>query len=327
MTAIAIVEPGGPEVLVAETRPLPRLGPHDMLVSVAAAGVNRPDILQRTGNYAPPAGAPDIPGLEVAGHVVARGDKARRFAIADKVCALVPGGGYAEFCAVHEDNTLPAPQGLSLIESAAVPETFFTVWANVFERGGLRERETLLVHGGTSGIGTTAIMLAAAFGARVIATAGTDEKCAACLALGAGIAINHRRQDFVAEVKLATDGRGADVVLDMVGGPYVDRNLDAAALDGRIVQIAFLQGAKATIDLGKIMMKRLTLTGSTLRPRSVAEKASIAGALRERVWPLLAQGRCKPLVDSTFPLVQAAQAHRRMESGEHIGKIVLVTGR
>ena len=327
MLAIAIVHPGGPEVLVPRRGSLPEIGAEEILVEVAAAGVNRPDILQRLGNYAPPPGATEIPGLEIAGRVVAAGDKVRRFKPDDKVCALVPGGGYAEYCKVHEHNALPVPAGLSLTEAAAMPETFFTVWTNVFERGGLKPGETLLVHGGASGIGTTAIMLASSFGAKVIATAGSDEKCAACVRLGAAHAINYRNQDFVSEVAAATQGRGADVILDMVGGPYVERDFDAAARDGRIVQIAFLQGGRVTIDLAKLMAKRLFLTGSTLRPRSVAEKAAIASALEARVWPLLAQGRCKPVIDSTFALADAAKAHERMESSAHFGKIVLLTGR
>lgn len=323
MTVIEISHPGGPEVLVPARRPLPVCGVGEVLIEVSAAGINRPDILQRTGNYAPPPGAPDTPGLEVAGIVVACGEGVVRFAPGDAVCALVPGGGYAEYCKAHESHCLPVPGGLSMIEAAAIPETFFTVWTNVFERGSLKAGETLLVHGGASGIGTTAIMLGAAFGAKVIVTAGTAEKCAACIKLGANEAIDYRTQDFVAAVKAATQDRGADVILDMVGGPYVDRNLDAAARDGRIVQIAFLQGAVVTLNLAKIMMKRLTLTGSTLRPRSVSEKAGIAQALQARVWPLLEQGRCKPVIDSTFTLSQAAAAHMRMESSQHFGKIVL----
>ena len=323
MTAIEISRPGGPEVLVPVRRQVPVPGFGEILVKVAAAGVNRPDILQRSGNYPPPPGTTDIPGLEIAGVVVAAGAGATRFTVGDRVCALVPGGGYAEFCSVNETNALPVPAGLTLTEAAAIPETFFTVWTNVFERGGLKSGETLLVHGGASGIGTTAIMLGAAFGATVIVTAGTAGKCAACVTLGASHAIDYKQEDFVNAVKAATQGRGADVVLDMVGGPYADRNLEAAAKDGRIVQIAFLQGANVQINLAKIMMKRLTLTGSTLRPRSVAEKAGIARALEAQVWPLLAQGRCKPVIDSVFPLAQAREAHERMEASAHFGKIVL----
>ena len=325
MTAIEITRPGGPAVLATTRRPVPVAGVGEVLIKVAAAGVNRPDILQRTGNYAPPPGASDLPGLEVAGAVVAAGPGAARYKPGDLVCALVPGGGYAEYCVVHESNALPVPHGMSLSEAAAIPETFFTVWTNVFERGGLKSGETLLVHGGASGIGTTAIMLGSAFGANVIVTAGSEEKCAACVKLGAALAIDYREQDFVAEIKALTGGKGADVILDMVGGPYTDRNLEAAARDGRIVQIAFLQGPNVQINLAKIMMKRLTLTGSTLRPRSVAEKAGIAAALLTKVWPLLAAGRCKPVIDSVFPLAQAAKAHARMESRAHFGKIVLTT--
>ena len=323
MTAVEITRPGGPDVLVAGRRPVPAPGPGEILVKVAAAGVNRPDILQRTGNYAPPPGASDIPGLEIAGTVVAVGPAVKRYRAGDTVCALVPGGGYAEYCTVHESSALPVPPGLSLIEASAAPETFFTVWTNVFERGGLKKCETLLIHGGSSGIGTTAIMLGAAFGAKVIVTAGSAKKCAACEKLGADQAIDYKREDFVAAVLDATAGRGADVILDMVGGPYTPRNLDAAARDARIVQIAFLQGAEVQVSLMKIMQKRLTLTGSTLRPRSVVEKAGIARALEAQVWPLLAAGRCKPVIDSTFPLAEAAKAHARMETGAHFGKIVL----
>ena len=324
MTAVTISAPGGPEVLVPARIPLPEIGPEEILVSVAAAGVNRPDILQRTGSYAPPAGASDVPGLEISGAVVSAGQMVRRYKIGDEVCALVPGGGYAEYCKVHENNALPVPNGLSLVEAAAIPETFFTVWTNVFERGALKRGEILLVHGGASGIGTTAIMLGAAFEAMVIATAGSDEKCAACVALGASAAVNYRTHDFVSEVQRLTQGKGADVILDMVGGPYVERNLTAAARNGRIVQIAFLQGANVTIDISKIMVKRLYLTGSTLRPRSIAEKAAIAAALEEQVWPLFVRKHCRPVIDSTFALADAAHAHRRMESSAHFGKIVLV---
>jgi NADPH2:quinone reductase len=321
MNAIAITTPGGPEVLVMQRLPVPVPGAGEVLVRVKAAGVNRPDVLQRRGGYPPPAGAPSTPGLEIAGEVVALGPGARRFEPGERVCALVPGGGYAEFATVHEDNALPVPPGLSLIEAGAIPETFFTVWTNVFERGALKEGETLLVHGGSSGIGTTAIMLGKAFGAVVAATAGSDGKCRACLALGADLAINYRTEDFV--TVLAEKGLRPDVILDMVGGEYVARNLKVAAVDGRIVQIAFQAGSKIDIDLLPIMLKRLTLTGSTLRPRSVAEKAQIARALEREVWPLFASGRFKPLIHRTFPLTEAAAAHRLLEEGEHIGKIVL----
>jgi len=323
MRAVVAREPGGPEVLTVVERPVPQPGEGEILVRVKAAGVNRPDVLQRQGGYPPPPGAPDILGLEIAGEVAAAGSNANRFPIGTAVMALIPGGGYAEYATVHETNALPVPDGLSMEEAGAVPETYFTVWTNVFERGGLKPGETLLVHGGTSGIGTTAIQLAKAFGSRVIATAGTDEKCASCRSLGADLAINYREADFVAAVKEATDGRGADVILDMVGGDYISRNYEAAARDGRIVQIAFLKGSRVEVDFRFLMLKRLTHTGSTLRARSVAEKAAIARALDEKVLPLLRQGRARPVMDSRFPLQEAAQAHARMESSAHVGKIVL----
>ena len=323
MNAIVVDHPGGPEALVAGSRPRPTPREGEILIAVEAAGVNRPDVLQRQGLYPPPAGAPDILGLEVAGKVAALGRDAARFAIGDPVLALVPGGGYAQYCAAHESNALPIPSGVSMIEAGAVPETFFTVWTNVFDRGGLKAGETLLVHGGTSGIGTTAIMLAKAFGAKVIATAGSDDKTRACEKLGADVGVNYRTTDFVAATLAATDSRGADVILDMVGGDYVARNYAAAALGGRIVQIAFLNGPKATLDMRPLMVKRLVHTGSTLRPRSAAEKAVIAQMLEAKVWPLLASGRCKPVIDSAYPFAEAAKAHARMESSAHIGKIVL----
>jgi putative PIG3 family NAD(P)H quinone oxidoreductase len=326
MTAIAISEPGGPLVLKPEKRPLPEPKPGEILIKVRAAGVNRPDVLQRQGAYPPPPGASDLPGLEAAGEVAALGEGVKRWKIGDPVTALTPGGGYAEFCLVHETNALPIPHGLTFTEAAAVPETFFTVWHNVFERGGLKPKETFLVHGGSSGIGTAAIQLANAFGAYVIATAGSAEKCDACLKLGADRAVNYREEDFVRVAKDATDGRGADVILDMVGGEYVGRNYDAAAVDGRIVQIAFLQGPKATADFSKLMLKRLTHTGSTLRPRTVEFKAGIAAELEKRVWPLLAARKIAPVMDMIFPLKDAWRAHERMEEGEHIGKIVLDVG-
>lgn len=322
MTAISIREPGGPEVLVPERIAMPQAGTGQVLVKVAAAGVNRPDVLQRLGGYAPPPGAPATPGLEVAGEIVAVGEAVRRYQVGDQVCALVPGGGYAEYCVAHEDNALPVPAGLSLTEAAGLPETYFTVWTNVFQRGALKAGETLLVHGGSSGIGSTAIMLAKAFGARVIATAGNDEKCAACRDLGADVAINYRTQDFVEVMKTAS--LEANVILDMVGGDYVGRNLKVAAQHGRIVQIATQKGAKAEVDLLAIMVKRLVLTGSTLRPRSVAEKAEIARDLEAKVWPLLAQGRCRPVIHARFALAEAAKAHALMESSAHIGKIILI---
>jgi len=323
MTAIAIRSPGGPEVLTAEPRPVPKRGDREILIEVAAAGVNRPDVMQRMGLYPPPPGAPDIPGLEIAGEVVARGTGVTRWKEGDRVMALVGGGGYAEFCIAHESHALPVPAGLSLTEAAAIPETFFTVWYNAFERGRLAARETLLVHGGSSGIGTTAIQLAAAFGARVIATAGTAEKCEACRKLGADVAINYKTEDFVTVTKQATGDRGADLVLDIVGGDYIDRNYEAAAVEGRIVQIAFQSSSRATVDFRRLMFKRLTHTGSTLRARSVADKGAIALAVEAKVLPLIAAGHVKPVIDSTFPLRQAAAAHARMESSQHIGKIVL----
>jgi NADPH2:quinone reductase len=327
MTAVAIRVPEGgargPEVLVPETRPMPAPKAGEILVKLAAAGVNRPDVLQRLGGYAPPPGASDIPGLELAGTAVLAGEGVTRHRLGSPVCALVAGGGYAEYAVVHESNALPVPAGLGMIEAAALPETFFTVWTNVFERGGLKAGETLLVHGGTSGIGTTAIMLAKAFGAKVVTTAGSAAKCQACRAFGADVAVDYHGEDFVAATLAATEGRGADVILDMVGGSYVAKNYAAAATGGRIVQIAFLESPTPTLDLRPLMMKRLIHTGSTLRPRSIAEKAAIAAALHEKVWPLLEAGRCKPIIDSTFPLAEAAKAHARMESSAHIGKIVL----
>jgi NADPH2:quinone reductase len=321
MTAIAIAQPGGPEVLVPTRLPVPVPKRGEVLVQVKAAGVNRPDVLQRQGGYPPPPGAPETPGLEIAGEVSALGEGVVRYEVGDKICALVPGGGYAEFAVVHEDNALPVPPGLSCVEAAAIPETFFTVWTNVFDRGGMKQGETLLVHGGSSGIGTTAIMLGKAFGAIVVTTAGSDEKCKACLALGADHVINYRSEDFVAvclEKKLRPD-----VILDMVGGDYVAKNLKVANHHGRIVQIAFQKGSKIEADFMALMLKRLTFTGSTLRSRSVAEKAVIARALEDKVWPLFASEQIKPIIFKTFPLAQAAAAHALMESSEHIGKIVL----
>ena len=323
MTAIAVREPGGPDVLIAQTRPVPAPGPGEVLVKIAAAGVNRPDVMQRQGLYPPPPGASEIPGLEIAGEVVALGNGATRFKPGDKVTALVAGGGYAQFCPVHESNALPVPGTLSLVEAAAVPETFFTVWHNVFERGALKRGETLLVHGGSSGIGTTAIQLAKAFGARVVTTAGSAEKCEACIRLGADKAVNYRSEDFVAATKAATDGKGADVILDMVGGDYIERNYEAAAVDGRVVQIAFQGSPRANVDFRRLMLKRLTHTGSTLRARPVREKAAIARAIEQKVWPLIAAGTVKPVIFRTFPLAQASAAHALMETSAHIGKIVL----
>ena len=324
MIAIAITTPGGPEVLQPVKLKVPVPKPGEILVKVKAAGVNRPDMLQRQGGYPPPPGAPDTPGLEIAGEVVGLGLSVKRYEVGDRVCGLVPGGGYAEFCLVHEDNALPVPPGLSFVEAAAIPETFFTVWTNVFERGRLQPGETLLIHGGSSGIGTTAFMLAKAFGSIVVVTAGSDEKCRACRDLGADHAINYRTQDFVAVC--AEKGIKPDVILDMVGADYVARNLKVANMHGRIVMIAFQKGSKFEADWLPIMLKRLTFTGSTLRPRSVAEKAEIARALERQVWPLFGAEQLKPIIYKTFPLTQAAQAHALMESSEHIGKIVLVTG-
>jgi NADPH2:quinone reductase len=323
MTAIAIRAPGGPEMLVPEERPLPRPGEGEVLVKVAATGVNRPDVMQRQGLYPPPAGATDIPGLEIAGEVIALGTGVKRWKTGDKVMALVVGGGYAEYCPAHESHALPVPEGLTPVAAAAIPETFFTVWHNVFQRGRLKAGETLLVHGGSSGIGTVAIQLAKAFGARVIATAGSAEKCDACRRLGADVAVNYKSEDFVAATKTATDGRGADVILDMVGGDYIERNYEAAAVEGRVVQIAFQASPKATVDFRRLMLKRLTHTGSTLRARSIADKGAIARAVETHVLPLLAAARVGPLIDSTLPLMQAAAAHARMERSAHIGKIVL----
>ena len=326
MTAIAISEPGGPRVLKPEKRNVPEPGEGEILIRVRAAGVNRPDVQQRKGLYPAPPGASDLPGLEAAGEVAALGEGVKRWRVGDRVCALTPGGGYAEYVAVHETHALPLPSGFTFTEAAAIPENYFTVWHNVFQRGGLKSGETLLVHGGSSGIGTTAIQLAKAFGAKVIATAGSAEKCAACEKLGADRAVNYRTEDFVAAVKEATDGKGADVILDMVGGDYVARNYAAAAVEGRIVQIATQGGAVASTDFARLMVKRLTHTGSTLRPRTVAFKGEIAAALEANVWPLLATRKVAPVMDMIFPLKEAWRAHERMEEGEHIGKIVLDVG-
>jgi putative PIG3 family NAD(P)H quinone oxidoreductase len=324
MTAVAIARPGGPEVLEPRTTDTPGIGPGDVLIAVQAAGVNRPDLLQRQGKYPPPPGAPDIPGLEVAGTVAAVGQAADGWREGDAVCALVAGGGYAEYCAAPAPQCLPVPTGFSFVEAAALPEAFFTVWTNVFDRGRLKWGESLLVHGGASGIGTTAIMMARAFGATVYATAGTPEKCAACERLGAARAINYREADFVAAVREATGGHGVDVILDMVGGDYVSRNLEALAVEGRLVQIAFLRGARAEVNLSPLMQKRITFTGSTLRARSVVEKGNIAATLRAAVWPKLDAGELRPVIQSTHRLTNAAAAHAELERGEHVGKIVLV---
>lgn len=320
MRAVAISAPGGPEVLRLTEAPVPVPGHGQILIRIAYAGVNRPDVAQRQGTYAPPPGASPLPGLEAAGEVAAVGPGVTRWQRGDRVCALLPGGGYAEYAVTRADHALPIPQGLGLREAACLPETFFTVWHNVFERGRLGAGERFLVHGGSSGIGTTAIQLAAARGARVFATAGSDDKCAACTRLGAARAINYRTEDFVALMR--AEG-GADLILDMVAGAYTPRNLKALADDGRLVQIAVLGGAKVELNIAEVMMRRLTITGSTLRPQSDAAKARIAAALEAEVWPLLASGRIAPVMDRTFPLAEAAAAHARMESSAHIGKIVL----
>ena len=323
MRAVEIAKPGGPEVLIPAERPLPSPKAGEILVKVAAAGVNRPDVLQRMGLYPVPTDASDLPGLEIAGEVVACGAAAKMWRPGDRVCALVHGGGYAEYCVAPEVQALPAPKGLSLAEAASLPETFFTVWSNVFDRAGLKAGETLLVQGGSSGIGVAAIQMAAAMGNRVFATAGSDEKCAACVKLGAERAINYRTQDFVAELKAATGGKGVNVILDMVGGDYFPRELKCLADDGRLVFIAFLRGPKTELDINEVMRRRLTITGSTLRPRPVEGKGAIARSLRERVWPLIEAGRIKPVIYKTFPLAEAREAHTLMESSQHIGKIVL----
>ena len=322
MTAIGIKASGGPDMLVPEKRPVPTPGEGEILVKVAAAGVNRPDVMQRMGLYPPPPGAPDIPGLEIAGEVVALGANVKRWKLGDRVMALVVGGGYAEYCLAHESHALPVGN-LSMVEAAAIPETFFTVWHNTFERGGLKSGETLLIHGGSSGIGTAAIQLAKAFGARVITTAGSPEKCDACRKLGADVAINYKTEDFVAATKTATGDKGAEVIVDMVGGDYIARNYEAAAVEGRIVQIAFQGSPKATVDFRRIMLKRLHHTGSTLRSRSVADKGAIARAVETNVLPLIAAGKVKPVIYKTFPLDAASAAHALMETSAHIGKIVL----
>jgi NADPH:quinone reductase len=324
MTAIEITEPGGPEVLKPASRPMPLPGAGEVLIQVAAAGVNRPDVMQRQGSYPPPPGASDIPGLEVAGTVVAVGLGVNHVKVGDAVCALVTGGGYASYCVAPEPQCLPVPKGFSMVEAAALPETFFTVWTNLFERGALKSGETVLIHGGTSGIGTTAIQLAKALGAhQIFATAGSRDKCHAAEKLGAARGIDYKHEDFVKIVKDMTGGRGVDVILDMVGGDYIQRNISALAVEGRIVYIAFLRGAQAEVNFTPLMLKRGTITGSTLRARTVEQKGAIAAPLKRVVWPLLDQGKVKPVIHRTFPLAQASEAHRLMESSEHIGKIVL----
>lgn len=323
MTVIEIPEPGGPEALKPARRPLPIPGAQEVLVRVAAAGVNRPDVMQRKGMYPPPPGAPDTPGLEIAGEVVALGDGVASVRVGDRVCALVAGGGYAEYCLAPAALCLPWPKGMDAVSAAALPETFFTVWTNVFDRGRLKKGERFLVHGGSSGIGTSAIQLAKAFGATVYATAGTAEKCKACEKLGADAAINYRQEDFVQRIEDLTDGKGVNLILDMVAGDYLPRNLKCLAVEGRLVQIALQNGPKVEMNLLPVMLKRLTITGSTLRPRSVAQKAEIAAELIAKVWPLLAEGKVKPVIHATFPLEKAAEAHALMESSKHIGKILL----
>ena len=324
MTVIGISKPGGPEVLLPETRAVPVPGPNEILIKVMAAGVNRPDVAQRAGVYPPPPGASDLPGLEVAGEVVALGEGAHKHKLGDRVMSLVAGGGYAQYCIAQDAQAMAVPASLSILEAGATPETLMTVWHNVFERGQLKAGETILIHGGSSGIGTMAVQLAKAFGAKVIVTVGSKDKADACRKLGADHAINYRSEDFVEATKKATGGTGANVILDMVGGDYIDKNYDAAAVDGRIVQIAFLSGtAKATANFTKLMVKRLIHTGSTLRPRSNADKAAMVAAIEAKVMPLLREGRIKPLMDSTFPLEKASDAHQRMETSQHIGKIVL----
>ncbi len=325
MIAIEISKPGGAEVLVPVERPMPKPGPRDVLVRVAAAGVNRPDLMQREGKYPPPPGASDIPGLEVSGTITECGEAVERWRPGDEVCALLSGGGYAEYCVAPDVQCLPVPRGLDLVSAGAIPETYFTVWTNVFERGRLRAGETFLVHGGASGIGTTAIQMAHAFGARVFATAGSDEKCEACEKLGAQRAINYKRDDFVKELTTITAGRGIDVILDMVGGDYFSRNVDLLALEGRLVQIAVLHGMKGEINLRRVLQQRLTVTGSTLRTRTVQEKGAIASALERAVWPLIEAGTVAPVIHAVFPLAQAAEAHRVLEAGTHIGKVMLET--
>jgi NADPH2:quinone reductase len=325
MIAIEIREPGEPDVLVPVERPMPAPAAAEVLIKVAAAGVNRPDVFQRRGRYAPPPGASDIPGLEVSGTIEAIGADVHDWRVGDAVCALLAGGGYAEYCVAPAPQCLPPPRGMDLVTAAAIPETFFTVWTNVFDRGHLKADESILIHGGSSGIGTTAIQLARAFGSRVFATAGSAEKCAACERLGADRAINYRDADFVAVIQEATAGRGVDVVLDMVGGEYFARNIEVLATDGRLVEIATLHGAKAEINLATIMQRRLTITGSTLRPRPIVEKARVATAVHQHVWPLLESGTVTPIVHATFPLREAAEAHRVMEASQHIGKLLLVT--
>jgi len=323
MTAIEITKPGGPEVLHAVRRPVPRPGNGEVLIRVEAAGVNRPDVLQRRGHYPPPPGASDLPGLAVAGTIVEIGAAAPRWQVNDRVCALVAGGGYAEYCVAPAPQCLPIPENLDVVAAAAIPETFFTVWTNLFQRGALRAGERVLIHGGSSGIGTTAIQLAHVLGAVVYTTAGSDDKCAACQQLGATVAINYRDSDFVEVIRRDTNGAGVDVILDIIGGDYFNRNIECLAVNGRLIQIGLLGGSTTTVDLGRVMRRRLTITGSTLRIRTIEEKGALARELETNVWPLLAAKRVAPVVDQTFPLTNASAAHQRMENGEHIGKLVL----
>jgi NADPH2:quinone reductase len=326
MTVVEIAAPGGPEQLKTARRPVPKPASGEVLVRVAAAGVNRPDVMQRQGRYPPPPGASDLPGLEIAGEIVALGAGVSGLKVGDRVTALLPGGGYAEYAVAAAPLCLPIPEGLNMVEAAALPETFFTVWTNLFDRGGCKAGEAVLIHGGTSGIGTTAIQLAAAWGARVFATAGSEEKARACERFGAARGIDYRTEDFVEVIRQETAGRGVDVILDLVGGSYLARNLEAAAVEGRLVVISLIGGARAEINLLTIMSKRLTLTGSTLRARTVAQKAAVAEALHRNVWPLLSAGRVRPIIHATFPLAEASEAHRLMETSTHIGKIVLTIG-
>jgi NADPH:quinone reductase len=323
MQVVEIAAPGGPEQLKMAMRPLPRPGAGEVLVRVAAAGVNRPDVMQRQGRYPPPAGASDLPGMEIAGEIVELGAAVSGLTLGDQITSLLPGGGYAAYAVAAAPLCMPVPVGMSMIEAAAIPETYMTVWTNLFERGGCKAGDTVLIHGGSSGIGTTAIQLAAAWGARVFTTAGSPEKVRACEKLGAERGINYRTEDFVAVIRAATGGYGIDITLDMVAGSYVQRNLDIAALEGRVVTISMLGGSRAEINMSTVLPKRLTLTGSTLRARTVAQKAAVADAMRRNVWPLLAAGRARPVIYQTFPLAQASEAHRLMESSSHIGKIVL----
>ena len=327
MTAIEITKPGGPEVLRPVQRPVPRPSHGEVLIRVDAAGVNRPDVLQRRGQYPPPPGASDIPGLEVAGTIAEIGSGVDRWQVDDRVCALVAGGGYAEYCVAPAPQCLPLPGDVDVIAAAAIPETFFTVWTNLFQRGALRAGERVLIHGGTSGIGTTAIQLAHVLGAIVYATAGSKEKCEACRRLGASVAINYRENDFVDVIRRETNGTGVDVILDIIGGDYFTRNIECLAINGRLVQIGLLGGATTTVDLGRVMRRRLTITGSTLRVRAVEEKGALAREVELNIWPLLSAKRVAPVIDRTFPLAEASAAHQRMESGEHIGKLVLTVPR